>query len=349
MLFERINNPTNISPELVASTFTEHNRTVVQFSEPPKDPGILREVDALCGKHGDALEVRFYGHYSTVFDASVLRAIPNVQNLSLDCLTQTGPLDALFGLTKLTRLSLGIFELKDAEILEKIGIGSLREFSIGETRSTKIDLSPLAHCPHLEKAYIEAQPEGLDALQGLAGLKDLTLRRIGKNHSFAFVSNVPNLERLKVILGGRTDLDEIIHPLLKELELVWVRGLASVGDLSRFPALRSLWVEDQLQLQSINLTAAPIRLQRLVLLNCKKLTSLGTLAGLRALHDVKIGRTAISFDEFVETLPRSAATVSFWEGRRKRDAEIRAKLDGLGYKDLKQVLMAQRAATGAKD
>jgi hypothetical protein len=336
MIAERITDPTEIPTELIDRLIAESGEAVIQFSKPLEDPGFLRAVDTLCQKHGDALEVRFYGHYSVAFDASVLRHIPNVRNLSLDCLLRTGPLDALFGLTKLTKLSLGIFELRDPMILTKIGIRHLRDFSIGETKTGKIDLSPLAQCQQLTTLWIEAQPEGMKELQGLAGLKDLTLRRIGKDHSIAFASKVPNLKRLKVILGGRDDIDEIGHDSLEKLEIVWVRGLSRLGNLSRFPSLQKLLIEDQLQLKAIDMATAPAKLRLLTILNCKNLSTVGSLAGLSALEEVVVGRTAVDFDLLAASLPKSVRTVRFWEGKKKRDMETRVKLDSLGYQEFNQ-------------
>jgi hypothetical protein len=333
MVPERINDPKEISTQLIDRLIAKKGGVVIQFSKPMEETALLREVDALCRKHGDALEVRFYGYYSELFDASVLRHIPNVQNLSLDCLMRTGPLDALFGLTKLTKLSLGIYELRDSAILTKIGIRHLREFSIGETKTTNIDLSPLAQCRDLATLRIEAQAEGIEATHGLAKLTDLTLRRIGKNHSISFVSRISKLKRLKVILGGRSDIDEISHEVLEELEIIWIRGLSRIGDLGRFPSLGKLWIEDQLQLRGIDLATAPVGLRRLSLLNCKNLGTVGSLVGLPELEEVVIARTAINFDALVAGLPKSVHTVRFWEGRRKRDVEIRAKLDALGYQE----------------
>lgn len=333
MVPERITDPTKISRQEIGRMIAERGGAIVQFSDSPINTDLLAEVDWLCKKHGDALEVRFFGHYTGAFDAALLKLIPNVQNLSMDCLFRTASLDGLFALSKLTRLSLGIFELNDANVLAKIKLQQLKEFSIGETKSTKIDLSHLAQCSDLTRVWIEAQPKGMEAIQSSRKLTDITLRRIGKDHSVAFISNIPSLKRLMVILGGRPDIDEIAHPGLETLEIVWVRGLSSLGDLGRFPLLQDLRIEDQLQLKAVEMAKASPALRRLTVINCKKLATLGSLAGLGALEEVVIGGTAIDIEQLVQTLPRSVHTVRFWGEGRRRDKEIREKLNALGYKE----------------
>src|SRR5208282_327068 len=80
------------------------------------------------------------------------------------------------------------------------------------------------------------------------------------------------------------------------LQILRVRGLQSLGDLSRFPSLRHLRIEDQLQLKLLDLTGT--RLYRLWLSNCK---NLGTVIGLNRQDEMRefiASQVALDLDEF---------------------------------------------------
>ena len=332
MMFTRLENVPSIEAAEIEAILARGDRPIIQFSTPGYSPELLRQIDRLCATFGPRLEVRFYGHFGTVFDAACLALLPNVASLAIDGLDSVKNLDALFGLRRLQRLFLGILDLGRPDILARLTVDSLAELFLCETRKGEIDLSPLTRCRALRLLQISGQTRGFDTLAGLHPVTELTLRSIPRKQSLAAVSRMTGLRTLNLILGGRASIDELAHPELTGLDVTWVRGLETVGSLARFPKLQSLAVRDQLRLRSIELADAPPSLSHLAISNCKNLQRLDGLAHREGLTTLRIGRTPLDFEVLLRAgLPRSLQCVAFYTGRQKADDLMRRRLDALGY------------------
>jgi len=332
MKFERFNDPTEVDEDQVAALLANGDVPIIQFSEPPARLAILSEIDALCRKFGDRLEVRFYGFYGQSFDAGLLASLPHVQWLSVDCLERAESLEPLSQLSHLGKLSFGVFRLDAPDILSRINLGQIKELRLGETAKNNIDLTPLAHCAQLSRLTLSSHTKGINSLGKLSGLTELTLRSIPNKQSLAFVGQISGLKKLSVMLGGRSDLNEISHPELTELEVVWVRGFEDTGDFGRFPSLEWLRIENQLRLTAIDFDGGSPRLKKLGLFNCKKLTRLGKLSKLTALEELRVAVTALDFETLVAAgLPSSLRHIGFWTGKTKSTDLIHKRLVELGY------------------
>jgi hypothetical protein len=306
----------------------------IQFSKPCYSAPLLSQIDSICLKYGERIEVRFYGHYSASFDASYLAYIPNVEWLSIDCLLRISAIEHLYELKKLKRLSIGIYELEVPDILSKIKIRELQELSVGDTKKCNIDLSPLAQCSKLRKLYISAHSEGLNVLKSLPELSELSLVSIKKKQSLSVVSFIPKLSKLVLLLGGRENVDEIVHSGLRDLSIIRVLGFCSIGDLGRFPLLESLLIEDQLKIESINLMKAPTSLRRLLLLNCKGLERIDSIGHLVQLEQLRIYRTKIDLGCILDSpRPSSLRVLALYTGKSKADNIMRSRLESLGYSE----------------
>lgn len=79
-------NSVNIDRERIAQTAASGLISQIQFQEPNYTPALLEQIDGLCREYGGLLEVRFWGHMKSVFDAGILRHIPSIQNLAVDCM-----------------------------------------------------------------------------------------------------------------------------------------------------------------------------------------------------------------------------------------------------------------------
>lgn len=333
-MYLRLENITAIDRAQIAAALAKGDSPIVQFSGPGYSSKLLSEINAACDEFGAGLEVRFYGHYGVAFDASCLTHLPHVASLSIDCLTSATNLNALFGLSRLRRLSLGVFDLGQPGILADLPLETLEALYLCETRRADVDLSPLIRARSLRRLHVSGHIRGFDTLAGLSAVADLTLRSIPKKQSLAIISHMRGLRNLLIILGGRTNIDEITHTELTRLDVVWVRGLSSLGTTARFPALRHLRVEDQLQLQSIDLATTSPALRRLSIFNCKNLRSLGELTEQRELIELRIGRTALDFEALLKSgLPDSLQCVAFYTGRKKVDDPMRRRLDALCYSE----------------
>lgn len=234
-MFNRIDDISTIEHASVEAILARGECPIIQFSAPGYTPRLLRQIDRLCVSLGPKLEVRFYGHYETGFDAQCLALLPNVASLSVDCLTTVKNIETLFGLRRLQRLSLGVHDLGRPDILAHLAVEALAELFLGETRGAEIDLSPLARCRAMNRLHVAGHIRGFDTLAALSSVAELSLRSIPKKQSLAVVSRMSGLRALSIILGGRTNIDEIEHPELTRLSVEWVRAFETVGSLGRFP------------------------------------------------------------------------------------------------------------------
>ena len=100
---------------------------VLQCSEPVRDAVWSLVNEHFCRVRPD-VELRVYGHHSRECDLSFARLLPNVRHFAADCLMRASGVEYLAELRGLQSLSLGIFELTDFNVLERLspGLTSLR-------------------------------------------------------------------------------------------------------------------------------------------------------------------------------------------------------------------------------
>lgn len=328
---QRIQNPERIDAGAIRAAIASGQQVLVQFNT-LGDPGpLLADLDALAATCGSALTIRIYGYDPKVFDARILRALPHVASLSIDCHRQAIHLEALGELHHLKRLSLGVYELAQADILQLDNLRGLEYLNLGEAARNNIDLAPLRHYAHLASLAIEGHHQHIDTLASLPALHELSLYRIKNKVALDFISEMARLDRLLLQLGGRESIAHIEAPLLRKLEVIRVRGLETLGDIGRFPLLQALWVEDQIKLRHIALGPNPV-LERLNLHTCKTLDSLPGLATLPALRQLSASETMLDIDALLaHGLPASLTHARLRTGRKTRDDAIAAQLVQLGY------------------
>src|SRR5258708_3624742 len=187
----------------------------------------------------------------------------------------------------------------------------------------------------LQTLGISGQVLNIDAVGSVLCLQELTLGMVPRAQKLLLVGRLPSLTFLRLILGGRDDISELRLQHLTHLEIVRVRGLSNV-DLSAFPHLQNLVIDDQIQIQALDLTRNR-QLKRLRFINCKKLRSVTGVSKLAELYELRIARTAVDFQDLLdEGLPASAKVVAFYTGTSKVDRLLRAQLDALGYREFER-------------
>jgi hypothetical protein len=322
----RATNPAVLSPKDVLAACEMHGHIVVQFSKPEAyTPALLSSLNDACQLAKDRLQVRFYGHYGTRFDASFLRYLPNVRDLSIDCLFNIINEDEVGRLPKLTCLSFGVFELDRPDFLHTISLSQLQRLVLSENRKRNIELAPLAQCASLHELSISGHSKGITAISGLPQLQKLTLDSYAKSNPLGFIAEIETLKSLDLSLGGRQHVDDLRSINLETLKIWRVRELATLGDLSRLPALSALHIEDQLQLAQLNLSG--VNLERLVLYNCKNLTSLECLDRQDRLREFWVSRVALDLDWLRDRdWPPTARSISLQSGSKKWNEETKARL-----------------------
>jgi protein phosphatase 1 regulatory subunit 7 len=328
----RIDNPAVIDADQVAREIEAGHTVVIQYSEPIYGGESLAALNTLCVEHGVAVEVRFYGHYDTGFDARTVEQLPDVAALCLDCLFDVKHLNSLCRLTGLRQFSLGVFELSEPDILGRMKLDGLEKLVIGATRKRSIDLDALRVCRRLRGLFLSEHTTNIETLADLPALEQLSLGSIGKRQTLEFVSTIRRLRELTLILGGRNSIAEIQVPGLEVLKVIRVRGLEQIETLASFPMLRSLNIDDQIRIRSLAFGASNDQLRSLWINNCKTLQSIEGIEHLKNLKRLDLIRTAIDIDWLLaQPLPPSLKSLRFYSGKPRLDREIRARLDALGY------------------
>ena len=306
---------------------------IVQFSEESYNDRVLSHLNELCSRCDKNFAIRFYGHYSGAFDFNTLLKIANVKSLYVDCLTKAENVKALEQLQYLEKLSLGVFELKETEIFNSPNLKRLSALIIAETRTKALNLEYLKDYKDLKFLIIGAHNKNINAVGELSSLEYLSLNSLKKT-IVAFVNKLKKLKTLKFILGGRENIHEIEENEIQNLEVVWIRGFNDLSNISNFRKLKTLLIEDNIQLPGIHFNKELLYLEDLKILNCKTLNSLTGLENLPSLKQLRIYKTDLDFGKLInQNLPKALKTFAFYTSKQKVDNEIKQILEGKGYTD----------------
>jgi protein phosphatase 1 regulatory subunit 7 len=329
----RINDPETLDLDYIGKELTNSKHVIVQFSKPIYSEKQISQLNIQCAKYDDNFGVRFYGHYSSSFDFKILRKIPNVKCLYVDCLTYADNIQVLTELTQLKKLSLGVFELTDFEILNSENLQKLTELILTETRSKALNLDYLKYYKNLKFLIIGEHTKNIEAVGELSNLEYLSLNSIKKT-PVPFVNKLKKLKTLKFILGGRENIVEIEDNDIETLEIVWVRSFNNLSNISNFKKLKNLLIEDNIQLQKIHFDKVLPNLEDLKILNCKTLNSLTGLESLTSLQQLRIYKTNLDFENIlIQKLPPTLKTFAFYTTKKKEDEKIKVILKERGFNE----------------
>lgn len=327
----RIQNPKSIDSDSLLSQITDENEVTIQFSEIVIDLKLLQQIDEICKVAGKNFCVRFYGHYQTGFDCDILSNLPNVKSLYLDCLREVSNFSMLRSLECLEKLNVGIYELDEKDFLSWENLKKISYLCLVDNRKNNIDLKYLDGCQEVEKLFLNGHTKNIDAIGSMSKVTDLSLC-VPKKAPISFVNRLSMLRKLRLILGGRDNFDEVQNYAIEDIEIIRVRGFQSFGNLTEFKRLRRLLIEDQIQISALKIEKELPNLNDIKILNCKTLSILDGIHNLPALHQLRIYKTAIEFSEFMkQKFPNSLQILAFYTTKAKADREIRKSLDDLGY------------------
>jgi protein phosphatase 1 regulatory subunit 7 len=329
--FKIIDNPKTIDKKFVESELKSGKEVILQFVDKSYTDKILADINELCSKFDESLCIRFYGHHSNKFDCKFLQKIPEVKCLNIDCLQSADNLQILQELSNLKRLSLGIYELQDTEILNANSLKNLTELIVTETKTKALNLEYLRHYKKLKSLRIGGHTKNIDAVGELTELEFLSLNSV-KKVPVNFINKLKKLKTLNFILGGRDNLNEIEENEIENLEIVWVRGFNDLSCVSNFTKLKTLKIEDEIQLTKIHFDKIFPDLTDLKILNCKTLESVTGLKNLPKLSSLTIYQTKVDFDNFMlQELPKELKYLGFHTTKLKVDKDIKATLISKGY------------------
>lgn len=311
------------------------DEVIVQFSKPEQYPAArMKRLEELCQQHGARVIVRFWYHVKG-FSGKTLQQLPSLAALTVDCLGQVQPKDLkeIWNLPLLRSLDFGIDKLAetDTDLLHGPNLRALEKLGVGPSPKENVDLAPLAQMKNLRELFLSKQQKNIAAIGELPKLRSLGLN-VKNTVALDFVPRLKTLRELRLILGGRENLDEAAHPGLETLELTRVRGLSRLTPAD-FPKLKRLTIEEQAQLASLEFSAKNAALARIKIDNCKTLASVAGLKSLPMLEELIVWNSpALDFERWLAAgLPKSLKRCDFGTGRPKETAVARARLSKLGY------------------
>jgi len=196
------------------------------------------------------VELRVYGHYSLECDLGFARRLKNVRRFAADCLRHATNVSAIAEIPDLDALSLGIFELPDLAVLDRLPT-SLSTLRLDATRSKTLRLDPLARLTSLKTLSIEGHNNGIDVLATLRALEEVTLRSI-TTPDLRYLTPLERLWALDVKLGSIRSFAGIEGKgSIKYLELWQVRALERVDVVASLPGLQNLFLQSLPRVQAM--------------------------------------------------------------------------------------------------
>lgn len=243
--------------------------SVLQCSAPVRDEVWNLINEHFCPVRPD-VELRVYGHYSSQCDLSFARLLPNVRHFAADCLMRADGVESIAELRGLESLSLGIFELTDFSVLERLS-PELTSLSLGATRSKRPTLAPLVKFRSLRVLSLDGQSKDIKVLSELPELEALTLRSI-TTPDLQYLGHLPKLWSLDIKLGGIRAFSGIEgKESIKYLELWQVRDLRNVDVVGTLPGLQNLFLQSLPHVESFPGLTHSRALRRIVIENLKGL------------------------------------------------------------------------------
>jgi hypothetical protein len=332
MVVIRITDPSTVDRSIVVELLQQYPDVTIQFSNSHYTPDLLGDVNRLCEEFGEKIAVRFYGQPMSGFDAAVLKHVPDVRNLTLNCLLAIRNEHYIGELRFLRQFWFGVEDYKKPSFLQMLDLPQLTHLGLESGKKPNLDLSALERAVNLKDLFVQGHTKNITSISDIPQLERLSLRSIPNPIELDFLSRISSLRSLTVAFGSRTSINEVQHEGLEELEIVRVKGFETIGDISRFPKLRKLVIDDQIRVGAVDVSGAP--LEDLRFLNCKTLQEISGLETLDRLQHMRVYKTNVDLDRLTELdWPKSMEILALYTGRAKRDAAIRQKLDRRGFSD----------------
>jgi len=311
-------------PDFVPIGHYEPNRPDPVINETIGRSEYLDRIQQSCARYGARYLVRFYDHVDSEFDASILDQLSEIRSLKIDVNCEITHPEAVGRLPNLERLGLAPRGKTPSDILELMDVARLTSFTLGETSTPPIDLSPLAKAKSLRTLRLLAQGKNIEAIGECISLLELSLHP-PKNVSLDWVNRLQQIEVLKFSLGSLQSM-EAVGPLpnLKDLSFNEVRLLETLGDLQRFPALRRLQTSYQPRLKKLYVGSGNVALEHITVDGIDCIHGFTELPALKSLWSFN-GGFSPAWSELPRTLTHFALVTPSLKKREKHFADVRAK------------------------
>lgn len=237
------------------------------------DEQSLRMLNEVVFSKRDDICFRVYGFYFQDCNLSFLQHLSNVSHLIIHCIKNVENIDIIATLPKLQSLHLGIFNLKDYQVITAI-TPNIKKFSIYMgTTSNNFNTEWLLRFSELEELSLGNVRKNIECISAMLMLTSAIFHGITfKDLSFI---NKSNIEKLSINWGCTQCFSDLVGNIkLKEIELWRISKLSDISFLNQLPSLASfkLW-------QLRNIYALPE-------LSCLKKLNSVDIDGLKNLADI---------------------------------------------------------------
>lgn len=247
----------------------------IQFVKPLKIDDFKNIEHVIFSKRQD-IELRAYGHYSSICDLSFLRYVPSVRRFSADALMAASNIEFISELEFLDELWVDVYDLLSFDFLDHLPT-TLKLLGLGRTSSKSPSVSSVSRFNKLTYLYLDGQQKGIESVRYLSNLERIVLRSI----STLNVDYLAGLERLwsvDVKLGGIKGFNALASlPNLNYLELWMVRGLSDLSFVSELRSLQKLFLQALVKVAALPDLSRSHHLRRIFLENMKGLSDLSSL------------------------------------------------------------------------
>ncbi len=266
---------------------------LIQIAEPLSEKEVELLESIVFSKRSD-IQFRVYAHYNQVCNLTFLERIPSLRKLLINCILDATGIESICKLKNIELIGVDIFNLDNFDFLNKLN-PFIRELHLGETKSKKPKIDSIARFSDLKILYLEGQQNGIEVINQLKNLEEITLRSISTSN-IDYIKGLQKLWSVDVKLGGIKNFEALTSlPNLKYLELWQVRDLSDLSFISKLTTLQHLYIQSLKQLKQLPDFSNCHSLRRIYLENLKGLTELGSL------------KTAPNLEEFIYVLAQSQA------------------------------------------
>lgn len=230
------------------------------------------------------VSLRVYGHYSEKCDLNFLKIISSVQKFSADCLRSVKGFENILELKNIETLGIGIWDLENFDILQDLN-PNLKKLYLHQTKSKKPKINFIGRFENLECLYLENQSKGIEDINALKKLKDLTLRSI-TTENLDYLIGLNELWSVDIKLGGIKNFKALENlKNLKYLELWQIRNLSDLSFISNLLQLQNLFIQSLPNVIELPNLEKLVSLKRIYLENLKGLENLDSLQYAKSLKE----------------------------------------------------------------
>jgi hypothetical protein len=325
--------PRTIDQDRIAAAIEQDGQIPrIQFSNPATcTKEILAQVNACCIRFGAKVCVRFWSHKTGIFDFQILEQIPSVRALILD-VGESINVRCLAQLESIEDLAIGFLDGDGTNPLEFENLLALRRLTLLPARNSGFNLAPLAGFRALQDLTLCGHGRNVEVLATLDSVRKLGLSSMKRTISLEAVRAMTGLSDLWIVLGGRSSTNQFAHPRVRRLRIDQIQGLHEI-DLSGFPSLEQLCIENQSRIDVLDLNPVRKHLRYVQIFNMKTLARLAGIDQMTQLETLWLGQCPIDPDDLLDRLPRCLRQVSLSGYGKIRGEKLKQRIRSMNLEE----------------